>query len=478
MARRDVETRPAVVGSGPNGLAAAATLARAGHPPIVFEAREEPGGGTRTAELTLPGFRHDVCSAVHPLGAASPCLRGLPLEERGLEWVHPAIPLAHPFDDGTAAALHRSPAGTAATLDRSDREAYRGLMEPLVERWEPLLEDVLSPLLRLPRHPVTAARFGIHALRSASGLARGRFDGPRARALFGGIAAHTFEPLDASPTAAFGLLLGLAGHAVGWPFARGGSDRIAGSLAAEVRSRGGEVRTGERIRSLEELGSRSAVLLDLTPREICRVAGSELPSRYRRQLRRYRYGPGVFKVDWALSDPIPWEAEACRRAGTVHLGGPLEAIEASARAAWEGREAEDPFVLLAQPTLFDPTRSPDGRHVAWAYIHVPHGSGRRYTESVERQVERFAPGFRDTILARSTRTARQLEQENPNMVGGDINGGTNGLRQLVFRPALRLDPYSTPVDGLFICSSATPPGGGVHGMCGHHAARSALEHLG
>lgn len=478
MGRGDAGAPPAVVGSGPNGLAAAVTLARAGHPPVVFEAREDPGGGARTAELTRPGFRHDVCSAVHPLGAASPFFRALPLEERGLEWVQPELPLAHPFDDGTAAALHRSVAETAATLDAADRESYRDLMRPLVERWEPLLEDVLSPVLRLPRHPLTTARFGLRAVRSASGLARDRFDGPRARALFGGIAAHTFEPLDASPTAAFGLVLGLAGHAVGWPFARGGSGRIAEALVAEIRRLGGEVRTGERIGSLDRLGPRPAVLLDLTPREVCRVAGPELPDRYRRQLRAYRYGPGVFKVDWALSDPIPWTAEACRRAGTVHLGGRLTAIEASARAAWEGREPEDPFVLLAQPTLFDSTRAPDGRHVAWAYIHVPRGSDRRYTDLVERQVERFAPGFRDAILARSTRTARELERENSNMVGGDINGGTNQLRQLVFRPAIRLDPYSTPVDGLFLCSSSTPPGGGVHGMCGYHGARSALEGLG
>lgn len=470
--------RVVVVGSGPNGLAAAAALARAGHPPVVFEAMEEMGGGVRTSELTRPGFLHDVCASVHPMAVASPFFRRLPLERHGLEWVQPDLPLAHPFDDGTAAALHRSTEATARTLDAADREAYRKLMDPLLDDWEGLVEDALSPFLRPPRHPLVMARFGFRALRSASGLARSRFSGSRARALFSGLAAHTFEPLDTMPTAAFGLVLGLAAHAVGWPFARGGSARIADALAAVVRSHGGEIVTGTRIGSLKELEPWSAALLDLTPWQVLEVAGSELPIRYRRQLEGYRYGPGVFKVDWALSEPIPWEAEACRRAGTVHLGGEMEEIAASARAAWEGRDPERPFVLLAQPTLFDPSRAPEDQHVAWSYIHVPHGSERDYTEELERQVERFAPGFRDTILARSTRTAAELELYNPNMVGGDINGGTNELRQLVFRPVRRLDPYVTPAEGLFLCSSSTPPGGGVHGMCGYGAARSALRRLG
>jgi len=472
------QRRVAVVGSGPNGLAAAAALARAGHPPIVFEADAQIGGGLRSAALTRPGYLHDVCAAVHPLGVASPFFRSLSLERYGLDWVHPDAPMAHPFDDGTAAELRRSPRETADTLDPPDRAAYRSLVDPLLDGWEALLDDVLSPLLRVPRHPVVMARFGWLALRSAAGLARSRFSGPRARALFAGLAAHTFEPLGSIPTAAFGLVLGLAGHAVGWPFARGGSGRIAAALAEVIREHGGEIVTGREVASLAELGEAETVLLDLTPRRVLDVTGERLPFGYRRRLARWRYGPGVFKVDWALSGPIPWRAGACRRAGTVHLGGTLEEIAASAGEAWEGRDPERPFVLVAQPTLFDPSRAPEGRHIAWGYIHVPRGSDRDFTDTVERQVERFAPGFRDVVLDRSTRTAAGLEAHNPNMVGGDINGGAADLGQLLFRPAARLDPYATPVEGLYLCSASTPPGGGVHGMCGFHAARSALRRLG
>lgn len=471
------DRRVAVVGSGPNGLAAAAALARAGHPPLVLEAADEIGGGLRSSALTLPGFLHDVCAAVHPLGLASPFFRDLPLAEHGLEWVQPDVPMAHPFGDGTAAELRRSTRETAETLDPGDREAYRSLVEPLLEGWEGLLEDVLAPLLRVPRHPARMARFARFALRSAAGLAGSRFSGPRARALFAGLAAHTFEPLESVPTAAVGLVLGLAGHAAGWPFARGGSGRLAAALAGVIGEHGGEVVTGRRVDSVGELGDVDAVLLDLTPREVLRVAGERLPAGYRRGLTRYRYGPGVFKVDWALSEPIPWRAEACRRAGTVHLGGTLPEIAASARGAWEGRDPERPFVLVAQPTLFDPARAPEGRHVAWGYIHVPHGSARDFTDILEAQLERFAPGFRDVVLERSARTAAGLDAYNPNMVGGDINGGSATLRQLLFRPVARLDPYATPVEGLYLCSASTPPGGGVHGMCGFHAARSALRRL-
>ena len=469
--------RAGIVGSGPNGLAAAATLAHAGVPPVVYEAEVDIGGGTRTAELTLPGYLHDICAAVHPMGAASPFFRSLALARRGLEWVQPDVPMAHPFDDGTAALLERTTGRTAESLDLADRKAYRDLMDPFVDRWEALMIDALAPPVRIPKHPLLMARFGLRALRSATGLARARFSGPRARALFGGIAAHVLDPLDRVPTAAFGLMLALPAHVVGWPFARGGSGRIAAALAAELEAAGGRIETGRRIDDLGELPPHDVVLLDVTPRQVVSIAGDRLPGRYRAALERFRYGPGVFKLDWALSEPIPWTAEGCRRAGTVHLGGSLEAIARSARATWEGRMVDDPFVLLAQPTLFDPGRAPEGRHVAWAYAHVPHGSEEDCTERLERQVERFAPGFRDVILARSARTAADMERHNPNLVGGDIGGGSQGLRQVLFRPTVRLDPYRTPVDGLFLCSSSTPPGAGVHGMCGYHAARSALRSL-
>lgn len=467
-----------VVGSGPNGLAAAVALARAGVPTVVYEAMDEIGGGTRTAELTRPGYLHDVCAAVHPMGAASPFFRSLPLAERGLEWVQPDVPMAHPFDDGTAARLERTTEATADSLDPADRKAYRDLMDPLVERWEALMVDALGPPVRIPRHPLLMARFGLRALRSATGLARARFSGPRARALLGGIAGHVLDPLDRVPTAAFGLMLAIPAHVVGWPFARGGSRRVAAALAAELEAAGGRIETGRRVHDLGELSSYDTVMLDLTPRQVLSIARERLPARYRAALERYRYGPGVFKLDWALSEPIPWTAEACRRAGTVHLGGPLEAIAASARAACEGRMVDDPFVLVTQPTLFDPSRAPDGAHVAWAYAHVPHGSDTDYTALLEDQVERFAPGFRDVIVARSARSAADMERHNPNLVGGEISGGSQDLKQVLFRPTVSLDPYSTPVDGLFLCSSSTPPGGGVHGMCGYHAARSALRRLG
>jgi phytoene dehydrogenase-like protein len=465
-----------VVGAGPNGLSAAVLLARAGCSVTVYEAMDEIGGGTRTMALTLPGFLHDVCSAVHPMGAASPFFRELPLAAHGLDWVHPGAPLAHPFDDGTAALLERSTAGTGDTLDRTDTQAYRRLLDPLVARWQELFEDALAPL-HVPRHPIVMARFARRGLRSALDLAGGWFEGERARALFAGIAAHTLEPLTTVPTAAFGVMLAVAGHAVGWPFARGGSQRIAAALASLLRADGGEIRTASPVRSVTELPPAAATLLDLTPRQVLRVAEPRLPPGYRRTLARYRYGPGVFKLDWALSDPIPWRATECARAGTVHLGGTAEEIARSAAAPWEGRIEPQPFVLLAQPTLFDPSRAPAGRHVAWAYCHVPHGDDSDLTGLVEAQVERFAPGFRDTILARSAKTTVDLEHHNPNLVGGDINGGTQDLGQLFFRPAARLVPYATPVAGLFICSASTPPGGAVHGMSGYHAARAALTVL-
>lgn len=465
-----------VVGAGPNGLAAALELARAGHHVTVYERSDRIGGGTRSAELTLPGFVHDVCSAVHPMGAASPFFRGLPLGAHGLEWVHPPAPLAHPFDDGTAALLERSLEATVETLDAADRHAYRRLLAPLVEHWEALFADVLAPP-HVPRHPWLLARFGLRALWPAVGLTRAVFRGERARALLTGIAGHTLEPLTRPPTAAVGLMLAIAGHAVGWPIARGGSQAIAEALASLLRRHGGEIVANAPVRALSELPRVSAYLLDLTPRQVLRVAEDRLPPGYRTRLARYRYGPGVFKVDWALSAPIPWRARECARAGTVHLAASTREIAAAAAAAWEGRRPSTPFVLLAQPTLFDDRRAPAGHHVAWAYCHVPHGSAIDMTGAIEAQVERFAPGFRDTILARHTMTPVELERHNPNLVGGDINGGIQDLSQLFARPVASLNPYRTPAPGVYLCSSSTPPGGAVHGLCGWYAARTALRDL-
>lgn len=462
-----------VVGAGPNGLAAAITLAEAGRKVLVLEANEDAGGGARSAELTLPGVVHDVCSAVHPMAVGSPFFSGQPLAAHGLEWIHPPVPLAHPLDGGRAAALHRSLEETVAELGR-DGDAWGGLFGPLAGRWDALVPELLAPL-HLPSHPLLMARFGLKALRSAAGLARSRFRGEEARALFAGLAAHSFLPLDRPASAAVGLVLGAAGHAVGWPIPRGGSGRIAGALVGRLRELGGELETGRRVRSLEELPDAATVLLDLTPRQVVAVAGDVLPSRYAGKLRDYRYGPGAFKVDWVLDGPIPWEAEICARAGTVHLGGTLEEVEASEAPPWRGEVAERPFVLLAQPSRFDPSRAPEGRDVVWAYCHVPHAFQGNVTDRIEAQVERFAPGFTDRIVARSVLPPAELEARNANLVGGDINGGVQDLGQLFFRPVARRTPYATPVDGLYLCSASTPPGGGVHGMCGYHAARAALK---
>jgi phytoene dehydrogenase-like protein len=458
-----------VVGAGPNGLAAAIALARAGRSVRVLEAADTIGGGSRSAELTLPGFVHDICSAVHPHPLASPFLRELPLAEHGLELVHPELALAHPLDDGTAVAFDRSIEVTAASIGGADGDAYRKLMEPVVHDAEKLLPAILGPL-RPPRHPLALARFGLLGLRSAQGLAK-RFDGPRARALIAGNAAHSMLPLDASPTGAVALVLMLTGHAVGWPVARGGSQKVADALASMARSHGAEIVTGHRVERIDELDDAGVVLFDLTPRQIVAIAGHRLPPRYRNALERYRYGPGVFKLDWALDGPIPWTATESRRAGTVHIGGTFEEIAASER----GDGGERPYVLLSQPTVCDPTRAPAGKHVGWAYCHVPAGSTEDMTAAIEGQVERFAPGFRDRILARACMNAAEMEAYNPNYVGGDINGGLMDLRQLFARPVARPVPYTTPDERLFICSSATPPGGGVHGMCGYFAAQAALR---
>jgi phytoene dehydrogenase-like protein len=465
-----------VVGSGPNGLAAAIVLARAGVSVRVLEAADAIGGGMRTEELTLPGFAHDMCSAIHPLGVASPFFRTVPLAELGVEWVQSPAALAHPFDDGTAALLERSPQATGETLSE-DVARYARLVGPLARNADAILEDLLAPL-GVPSHPLAFGRFGARAGLPATVLARLAFRGPRARGFFAGLCAHSLLPLTQPATAAFGLTLGMLGHAVGWPFPRGGSQRLADALAAHLRSLGGAIETGTRVESLAELGDARTILLDVTPRQLVAMAGDKLPARYRRRLERYRYGPGVFKLDWALDGPIPWRAEECARAATVHLGATLEEIAASEREPWRGSVGDRPYVLLAQPSLFDPSRAPEGKHTAWAYCHVPNGWTLDMTERIEEQVERFAPGFRDRIIARSALGPGQLEAHNANLVGGDINGGAADLRQLFARPVLRRSPYTTPVPGVFICSASTPPGGGVHGMCGQHGARAALRHLG
>lgn len=462
-----------VVGSGPNGLAAAATLAGAGRSVLVLEAAERLGGGARSAELTLPGFVHDVCSAIHPLGLGSPFFRTLPLSQHGLDWIQPDLPLAHPLDDGTAVVLERSLEATADGLG-ADGPAYRGLMARRVADWEAIAPDLLGPL-RPPRHPIAYVRFGLAAMRTARGLAESAFRGERARALFAGLAAHSILPLEKPFTASFGLVLGILGHAVGWPLPRGGSQRITDALAGHLRTLGVELVTGARVGSLDELPASRAIFCDVTPRQLLQLAGDRLSAGYRRRLASYRYGPGVFKVDLALAGPVPWRSRECLRAGTLHLGGTLPEIAEGEAAVWRGQHPERPYVLVAQQSLFDPTRAPAGKHTLWAYCHVPNGSDVDMSERILAQIERFAPGFRDLVLAQSAMGPTQLEEYNPNYFGGDINGGAQDLAQLFARPLLKWVPYATPVAGLYLCSSSTPPGGGVHGMCGYHAARAALR---
>ena len=463
-----------VVGSGPNGLAAAITLARAGKSVVVYEGHATVGGGMRSAELTLPGFVHDVCSAVQGTSTASPFFRDLDLGRFGLELIDPPAPLAHVLDGGRVAVLERSVAGTAAGLG-IDGPAYRRLMGPLVRDADAVMDLVLGPIFRVPRHPLAAARFGLPALRSAVGLARARFRGDEARALLAGVGDHSMLRLERPLTASFGLVLAITAHAYGWPVVRGGTGQLAEALAAELRSLGGEIVTGHSVTAFSDLPAARAVLFDTTPRALAAIAGERLPGGYRRRLEGFRYGPGVVKVDWALSDPIPWTAEGARRAGTVHLGGTLDEIRAAEAEVAAGRHPERPFVIVVQQSRFDPSRAPDGRHTGWAYCHVPSGSTVDMTGRIEAQLERFAPGFRETILGRSVRLPADMQAYNPNYVGGDINAGIEDLRQLFTRPVARLDPYSTPTRGIYLCSSSTPPGGGVHGMCGVWAARSALR---
>jgi phytoene dehydrogenase-like protein len=462
-----------VIGSGPNGLSAGIVLAQAGCKVTVFEANATLGGGVRSAALTLSGFIHDTCSAVHPFGVASPFWRTLPLAAHGLEWIEPSVMLAHPFDDGSALHVERSIDTTVAALGR-DAGAYRRTIGSVADDWTRLERAVLGPLA-IPHHPVALASFGRRALRSASGLAASEFTETRTRALFAGIAAHGMLPLDRPLTAGVGLTLGAMCHVAGWQLPRGGAQSITSALVGHLRSLGGEVVADSPVTSIDALPPARVVMCDLSPRPLLRIAGHRFPAWYRRKLERYRYGMGVFKVDWALSAPIPWTADACRRAGTVHLGGSLTEIAASEAAAWSGQVADRPFVLLSQPTVVDPSRAPAGRQVAWGYCHVPSASIVDMLDRIERQIERFAPGFRDCVLARSILTPADIEANNANLVGGDIAAGVADLRQFFTRPTWRT--YSTPVRGLLICSASTPPGVGVHGMCGYYAAKRALKEV-
>ena len=461
-----------VVGSGPNGLSAAVELARSGLSVLVLEASDTIGGGARTAELTLPGFRHDICSAIHPMAVLSPFFREIKLD---VDWIEPQFALGHPLADGRAAILERSVDATAARLGR-DGDAYRRFITPLVQASDALLHDILRSMLVIPKHPFVLAKFGIDALRSAEHVAA-KFRGDHARALFAGCAAHAIAPLKHLGTGSFGIVMALTGHLTNWPIAKTGSQAIADALAARLRSLGGEIRTGVRVSSMRDIPDSRAVVFDVTPRQVASIAGDALPSGYLRKLQRFRYGPGLFKIDWALDGPIPWRAAECSGASTVHVGGTLEEIARHEAEVWRGRNTQRPFILVGQQSLFDPTRAPAGKQTAWGYCHVPNGSTEDMTEAIEKQIERFAPGFRDRILARHTMNTAQLESHNENLIGGDIAGGANTLKQVIFRPVPRLNPYSTPNPRIFIGSSSTPPGGAVHGMCGYWAARAVIRQV-
>ncbi len=464
-----------VVGSGPNGLAAALTLARAGMAVQVLEGAGTPGGGCRTEELTLPGFRHDVCSAVHPLAAASPFFTGTNLAAGGVKLLTPKVAFAHPLDGGRAGAVTGPVAETASGLG-PDSGAYRRLIEPLVRDADRILPAFLGPLRSVPAHPVSVGRFGLEGLQPAAWLAR-RFSTDEARAIFAGASAHACLPLTSPLTGAYGMMFTMIAHSVGWPLVEGGSARLIEALVAELQALGGQVITGQWVSRLADLPPARVTLLDITPRQFTRVAGDRLPSRYVRALGRFRYGPGICKVDWALAGAVPWTAEAARQAGTLHLGGTFAEVARSEADVAAGRHPERPFCLIAQPGVVDPSRAPAGKHTLWGYCHVPAGSTVDMTDRIEAQIERFAPGFRDLVIARSTRTAAEVERHNPNHVGGDITGGAGTLRQTVFRPVIRWNQYRTALPGVYLCSSSTPPGGGVHGMCGAWAARTALADL-
>jgi phytoene dehydrogenase-like protein len=462
-----------VIGSGPNGLAAAIALAQTGIEVEVRETAPTIGGGARSGELTLPGFVHDLGSAVHPMAVSSPFFSKLALHQHGLNWIWSPAAVAHPVDDGTAMLLERRVDDTAEQFC-SDSAAYRKMLKPLARNWRILTDDVLGPL-HLPKHPFLLARFGLQAFQPATLLSRTSFRNSRTRTFFAGLAAHSVLKLEDPLSSAFGLIMGASGHAVGWPIPAGGAQRISDALSGVLVSLGGRIQTGSRVETLDELKGRDTILCDVTPRQFLSLAGTRLPPSFRRSLERYQYGPGVFKVDWALREPIPWKAKDCLRAATVHLGGSLEEIAASERAAWEGRSPDKPFVLLAQPSLFDRSRAPEGRHTAWAYCHVPNGWPHSALAQIEKQIERFAPGFRECILARVGHSPQQMQHWNENLIGGDISGGAPKLNQFFLRPTWRR--YGTPLSGVYLCSSSTPPGGGVHGMCGYNAAQFAFADL-
>lgn len=469
MTKRDFDA--VVVGSGPNGLAAAITLQQSGLSVLLIEGKETIGGGLRTAELTLPGFLHDVCSAIHPLAVESPFFKTLPLKE--LNYIYPPIAAAHPFDSGNAAILAKSPGDTARLLG-NDEQSYLNLIKPLLDDWPEIISDVLAPL-RIPAHPFKMAHFGLKALMPAINLAHKHFKTKEARGLWAGMAAHSILPLSHAVTSAIGLVLMSMGHINGWPFPQGGSRQISNVLAAHFISLGGQIQTNFHVGSLDQLPSSHAVLFDIGPQQLLHIAGHKFSDFYKWQLKRFKYGMGVFKIDWALSNPAPFTASVCKQAGTLHLGNTMEEIVTSEQMTWKGKHAERPFVLMAQQSVFDRGRVPEGKQSAWAYCHVPHGSEKDMTAAIENQVERFAPGFKDSILARHSMNSMQMQAYNPNYIGGDINGGVINLSQLFTRPALRFSPYRTSAKGIYICSSSTPPGGGVHGMCGYHAARRALK---
>jgi phytoene dehydrogenase-like protein len=464
-----------VIGSGPNGLSAAITMQKAGLSVLLIEAKDKIGGGMRTEEFTLPGFHHDICSAIHPLGLGSPFFNSLPLNKLGVEWVNPPIPAAHPFSDGSTAVLYHSLEKTMESL-QEDGQAYKRIISPLTNHWKEMVNDLLAPL-HIPKHPLRLAQFGLRGLQSAKGLADRNFKNRNTRGLFAGMAAHVMVPLTWATTASIGLVLMALAHAYHWPLIKGGSQKLADALASHFLSMGGKIQTGTKITSLKQIPDTHAILFDIDPQQMLSIAGEKFSSFYKWQLKRYRFGMGVFKIDYALDGEIPFRSEACRQAGTVHLGGSMEEIADAEQKTWNGKIPAKPFVLLSQQSLFDPTRAPQGKQTAWAYCHVPKGSQVDMTQVIENQIEKHAPGFKDRVLARHTINASQYQDHNPNYVGGDINCGVQDIRQLFFRPTLRLSPYRTSAKGIYICSSATPPGGGVHGMSGLHAAKRALKDI-